>query len=407
MRTRTSDFRLHTSHSNLTRLVLSAVQPYLCAVSQAALKGGCAKVNITPPLGITLIGSQGKPSDAVMDDLYAKAMVLSDGRTTIAIVSIDLLYTSLEEITDPVRAIVHEKLGIPRQNIMVCATHTHSGPQIFATLKLPALDRVVLSDLAQAYRQVLVRKMADCVLAAHRDLRDVKIGVAVGEAPEVLFNRRPVAKERTCKDDLHAAAGGRGDAQDRNDGRGRHESAVQLPVRWDARGIRPCRSPDLSAADGGYRRPDRWLFSQFRLPSGQHLSRLPHGGFGGLSGLRHADGRTGRGRRQPLCVGIGRGRGAHPAECQAAGADRQGGGGRSGAEAPIRCHHGRCSSPLPLQAGDVPRQEAACRGRERRSRLRRRFRSCGSGTSTFSGCRARSWWKWGWRSATRPASRSF
>jgi hypothetical protein len=66
-------------------------------------------------------------------------------------------------------------------------------------LKLPAIDRVILSDLAQAYRQVLVRKMADCVLAAHRDLRDVKIGAAVGEAPEVLFNRRPVAKDGHVK----------------------------------------------------------------------------------------------------------------------------------------------------------------------------------------------------------------
>ena len=73
-----------------------------------------------------------------MDDLYAKAMVLSDGRTTVAIVSADLLYTPLEEITDPVRTIVHEKLGIPKQNIMVCATHTHSGPEIFAPLEAPA-----------------------------------------------------------------------------------------------------------------------------------------------------------------------------------------------------------------------------------------------------------------------------
>jgi hypothetical protein len=168
---------------------------FSCPISQAALKGGCAKVNITPPLGITLIGSKGQPSDAVMDELHAKAMVLSDGRTTVAIISADLLYTTLEEITDPVRALVHEKLGIPRQNIMVCATHTHSSPEVFASRKLPAIDRVVLSDLAQSYRAVLVRKMADSVRMAHQNLRDVKIGTAVGQVPEVLFNRRPVAKD--------------------------------------------------------------------------------------------------------------------------------------------------------------------------------------------------------------------
>ena len=63
---------------------------------QAALKGGFAKVNITPPPGITLIGSKGKPSDDIIDELYAKALVLSDGNTTIAIVSADLLYTPVE-----------------------------------------------------------------------------------------------------------------------------------------------------------------------------------------------------------------------------------------------------------------------------------------------------------------------
>jgi len=196
----TSDFKLYTSNfklalpGSLTFIVL-----LFCSVSHAALTGGCSKVNITPPLGVTLIGSYGKPSDTVMDDLYAKAMVLSDGRNTIAIVAADLLYTPLEEITDPVRTIVHEKLGIPRQNIMICATHTHSGPEVFTRSKLPPKSRVPVSELAQSYLQVLVRKMADSVLTAHQNMRDVRIGAAVGEVPEVLFNRRPVAKDGRVK----------------------------------------------------------------------------------------------------------------------------------------------------------------------------------------------------------------
>lgn len=81
------------------RLTLSILVVLLSnLVARAGLKGACAKVYITPPLGITLIGSQGKPSDAVMGELYAKAMVLGDGSNTIAI---------------------------------VCATHTHSGPEAF------------------------------------------------------------------------------------------------------------------------------------------------------------------------------------------------------------------------------------------------------------------------------------
>lgn len=170
-----------------------------CPIGRAALRGGCAKVNITPPLGITLIGSKGQPSDAVMDDLYAKAMVLSDGVNTVAIVSADLLYTPLEDITNPVRAAISEKTGIPGSNVMVCATHTHSGPEVFARSKVPQEGRLAASQVDQSYLQVLTHKMADSVQIAHRNMQDVRIGAATGELPEVLYNRRPVRNDGRVK----------------------------------------------------------------------------------------------------------------------------------------------------------------------------------------------------------------
>jgi hypothetical protein len=170
-----------------------------CCTTQAALKGACAKVDITPPLGITLIGSQGKPSDAVMDDLYAKALVLSDGSQTIAIISADLLYTPLEDITDPVRTLVNKNAGIPKENIMVCATHTHSGPEVFTRLKVPNEGRLEASRVDQAYLSVLVRKLADSAVMASRNMRDVRIGTARGSLPEVLYNRRPLTDAGRAK----------------------------------------------------------------------------------------------------------------------------------------------------------------------------------------------------------------
>ncbi len=184
-----------TSGSATSVLIVLLFTHIICGVGQGALKGGCAKVNITPPLGITLIGSKGQPSDAVMDDLYAKAMVLSDGRETLAIISADLLYTPLEEIAGPVRDIVNEKTGIPGHNVMVCATHTHSGPEVFTRSKLPSENRLPAADIDQAYLATLVRKMADAVLIAHQNMRDVKIGAAYGELPEVHYNRRPTTED--------------------------------------------------------------------------------------------------------------------------------------------------------------------------------------------------------------------
>jgi hypothetical protein len=164
---------------------------FFCSAGQAALKGGRAKVNITPPLGIELIGSKGKPSDSILDELYVKALVLNDGNTTIAIVSADLLYTPLEEITNPVRRIIKEKTGIPGQNVLICATHTHSGPEVFTRSKLPSKGRMPASKIDQNYLQTLITRIADSVLIAHKNMQEVKIGVAKGQIPEIVYNRRP------------------------------------------------------------------------------------------------------------------------------------------------------------------------------------------------------------------------
>jgi len=170
---------------------LAVLSVLLCSVGHAALRGGCGRVDITPPLGITLIGSKGQPSDAVMDELYAKALVLNDGANTVAILSADLLYTPLEEITEPVRDIVESKTGIPGQHVMVCATHTHSGPEVFTRSKVPREGRLPAEQIDRSYLKVLADKMATSVLLAHRTMRDVRIGAAIGRLPELVYNRRP------------------------------------------------------------------------------------------------------------------------------------------------------------------------------------------------------------------------
>ncbi|MCP4263405.1 MAG: hypothetical protein GY774_38745 [Planctomycetes bacterium] len=162
-----------------------------CPAGEASIRAGSSKVNITPPLGVKLIGSYGKPSDSILDDLYVKALVLNDGSTTIAIVSADLLYTPLEEITNPVREIIKEKTGIPAENVLVCATHTHSGPEVFTRSKLIPGKETPVDDIDQSYLRSLINKIAGSVFIAYHNMKDVKIGAAKGSLPEIIYNRRP------------------------------------------------------------------------------------------------------------------------------------------------------------------------------------------------------------------------
>jgi len=196
-----------TLKSTMSVSVVLLILHIFCPDGQAVLKGGCAKVNITPPLGIPLIGSYGKPSDDILDELYAKSLVLNDGRTTIAIVSVDLLYSPLEEITNPIRKIVKEKIGIPEQNVFICATHTHSGPEVFTRSKLRPKQKVPQSEIDQSYLQTLIRKTASSVMLAYKNMQDssrkagaqVKIGAAKGQIPEILYNRRPKNNDGSVK----------------------------------------------------------------------------------------------------------------------------------------------------------------------------------------------------------------
>ncbi|MCJ7673773.1 MAG: neutral/alkaline non-lysosomal ceramidase N-terminal domain-containing protein [Sedimentisphaerales bacterium] len=191
--------RYITLESTLLVSLILLSNPIFCPAGQAVLKGGCAKVNITPPVGIPLIGSYGKPSDDILDELYAKALVLSDESTTLAIVSVDLLYAPLEEITNPVRKIIAEKTGIPEENVLICATHTHSGPEVFTRSKVPREGRVPASQIDQSYLATLIKKIASSALIAHKKMAAVRIGAAKGQIPEIVYNRRAKTKDGSVK----------------------------------------------------------------------------------------------------------------------------------------------------------------------------------------------------------------
>src|SRR5262249_40392930 len=73
-------------------------------------------------------------STGIHDDLTATALVVSDGTRKAAIVSVEVLALGIR-ICDSIAEQVAAHTDIPPNAVMVCATHTHSGPlfNIFAT----------------------------------------------------------------------------------------------------------------------------------------------------------------------------------------------------------------------------------------------------------------------------------
>ena len=115
-------------------------------------------------------------SAGVHDDLAAQAIVFSDGTHKAAIVSVDVLALGLR-ICDSIGALVAAETDIAADAIMVCATHTHSGPQfnIFAT---PSVGAAGSPQRDLDWERSLPEKIARTVLEANSRLRPARIAAA-------------------------------------------------------------------------------------------------------------------------------------------------------------------------------------------------------------------------------------
>jgi len=127
----------------------------------APLLVGAAEVEITPPVGTPMAGGLSpRISAGVEDPLYVKSIVLESAGRRLAYVVFDLVSLGRKE-GDRGVALSSELTGIPAENIVWTATHTHTGPYVRESVDgQPALNRDWLERVPGM--------MAECVAAADR-----------------------------------------------------------------------------------------------------------------------------------------------------------------------------------------------------------------------------------------------
>ena len=172
---------------------------FLCLASlanAAELHVGAAAVVITPPEGTPLAGYYGyRGTKSVLDDIYAKAIVLEKGEIKVALVVCDLISLPRHVVTEARRQI-EKATGIPGANVMISATHTHTGPVI---ARESSLDELVgaTSDLGRRYTEQLPELIAKCVAKAQEKLTRVRASAINGKEEGISFNRRFHMKDGT------------------------------------------------------------------------------------------------------------------------------------------------------------------------------------------------------------------
>jgi hypothetical protein len=112
---------MNTWLSVLLLAAASATTPW--AWAQPTLRAGAAKVDVTPAQNALPQGYEG-----VLDRIYSRAIVLDDGTSTAALISVDAGAIP-DAIWQEVARRLESELGIPGDNVLLTATHTHSVPR--------------------------------------------------------------------------------------------------------------------------------------------------------------------------------------------------------------------------------------------------------------------------------------
>jgi len=149
----------------------------------AGLSVGLSCVDITPPLGTELCGFGPyleRKSEKVLEKLYAKTCIFKLARTRLALVQLDLVGI-LRPMTQEIRRRVTRSTGIPRKNIMLCCTHTHSGPN--------TIGATAWGQPNERYLKKLPRLIADGISKADRDYRPAKLRYGRVAVDGISYNR--------------------------------------------------------------------------------------------------------------------------------------------------------------------------------------------------------------------------
>ena len=150
--------------------------------SRAGFQAGAAVIDVTPiKLPAEVNGNLvGRKVGTIKTRLHARAIVLDDGKTRLAIVVVDSCAMP-QNLLDEVKLLVAKKTQIKPDRMLISATHCHSAPSVMGT---PGVD----AD--EAYIPLLRTKIVEAIVAAEENLEPAQVGFARTQAAEFTALRR-------------------------------------------------------------------------------------------------------------------------------------------------------------------------------------------------------------------------
>ena len=160
-------------------------------VAAEGWKAGVGRVVITPdqPMWMSGYAARTKPAESKLHDLWAKALALEDGQGRRGIVvTIDLCGID-RKFTADVRDELAKKHGLDRSRIVLCVSHTHSGPVVERNLEPMYFLDEVQQKRVQDYTAKLREQVIGIAGQAIANLKTAVVQFGHGQATFAV-NRR-------------------------------------------------------------------------------------------------------------------------------------------------------------------------------------------------------------------------
>jgi hypothetical protein len=187
----------HNSSQRWAALVIAGLGWLALGADAPTFRAGVATEDITPkgPIWLSGYGSRNRPSEGVDHPLHLKALALQAGEgPPLVLITADIIGFP-RSITEAIADRLREGLHVPRENLLVIASHTHTGPVIAGRpsgmFDLKPADAEAVTD----YARKLPEHAYNAAEKAARQLEPVRLTLGRSRA-SFAMNRRVFAPGR-------------------------------------------------------------------------------------------------------------------------------------------------------------------------------------------------------------------
>jgi hypothetical protein len=164
-------------------------------VGAATFQAGVGRSDITPagPIWLSGYAARTHASEGALHKLWAKALAIQSGSgERIVIVSTDVVGIP-QNVADEVAARVEKQYGIKRAQLLLNASHTHTGPVIWSNLNNLTVFPPDEKEKLIVYARKFAGDIVAAVGAAIHDLSPATVEYATGTAGFAVNRREPSA----------------------------------------------------------------------------------------------------------------------------------------------------------------------------------------------------------------------